>query len=1083
MKKILFILTLLCISTFIFGQISQGGIPPSFELMTKNYDVIPIKHLPHVDIEKIKTEEVEKNGTAYNIGKQIPVDYNTSNSGIWQTLPNGSRIWRLHIQADEKARALNTYFSDFYLPKGSRLFIYNKNKTHILGAYTQHNNHQSGRFSTELIRDDNLIIEYHEAPDVNEAVRLQLSNIGYIFRGVKSLKNFDDFGDSDFCEININCSPEGDEWQDEKNASVRVLVSIFGLVSWCSGAMVNNTSQDCTPYMLSAMHCATSFFGTFIDEDEFNDWIFYFNYESPECANPASEGNLASQSVAGASLVAYSDDGGGDSGSDFLLLQLNNSPPEDYNAYYLGWNNENTPSPEGVTIHHPAGDIMKISHYDDPLVSTTWNGVPDTHWDVVWSPTASGHGVTEGGSSGSPIFNPNGELVGTLTGGLASCSNQSAPDQYGKFSYHWESNGTDPQQQLKPWLDPNNTGATSLTGVYAPCVIFAVDVGTSGHTNPQSSSTQCDTSPITPVVVLRNFGDDVLTSVTISYTINGGTPVDFAWTGSLASGESEEVTLAPFTPPTGTWEFESYTNNPNGVTDENTANDATLTTHITIEPLSLPFQEDFEDTAFNPTVNDLTASNPTNDNFAWTRTTDASGYDMGDACAVFDNFEGSQFNNPGGTVDMLFTPIFNFSGQSDVIFAMDVAYARYDDELFDSLSVMVSTDCGSTFETLWTDGAEGLATTPDDEDTFTPADSSEWRTIVLDLAPYQGNSFVNFAIVNHSGWGNRMFVDNINIGTPGCAGAAAVQVDIQTQGGGCSGGTGSITAATSGGTAPYTYQWSNNETTSTIDDLSIGSYTVTVTDANGCLTVSSGSITGTGGGPELSTLLTTSVSCYGETDAFIGVIVMNGTEPYTYQWNHGPTTEDLDDQAPGTYTLQVTDANGCVGIVTVEVAEPDELMLIPSSLPSSGNDGVATVNVAGGTPPYEYLWSDGQTTQSATGLAAGDYSVMVTDINGCTISGSVTVNIFTNTHNLENLTTFDVSPNPSTGQFVINLDFEVFEKMDIFVFNTLGQKIIDRNEAGKSLNIPINMNEQIGTYFVVIQTERGQAVKKVLIIH
>lgn len=795
MKKLSLLLILLCSSAFLFAQISQYGTPPSFAVSDKNFNKLDAEILPSIDIDAL-TNQSEKDGTFYRIGQQIPVNYHLFNSGKWQTLDDGSRIWRLKIEADDNAKALNPYFDDFYLPQGSQLFVYNEDKTAVLGAFTHHNNHESGLFAIGHLRDHNMILEYHEAADIGDEARLSISHIGYTFRGVQSLKDLDDFGDSGDCEININCSPEGDDWQDEKNASVRILVVVSGFSGWCSGAMVNNVRQDCTPYMLTAMHCGMNFFGGFATEAEINQWVFYYNYESPDCENPATEGTLGSQSVTGASLVADSDDSGGNTGSDFALLELNNTPPDDYNVYYLGWNNEDVPSNAGVTIHHPAGDIMKISAHNEPLTSVSWGSAPGSHWEVVWSPTTSGFGVTEGGSSGCPIFNNDGELVGTLTGGGASCFNQTAPDQYGKFAYHWASNGTTDDTQLSPWLDPDGTGATSLTGTYAPC----------------------------------------------------------------------------------------------------------------------------------------------------------------------------------------------------------------------------------------------------EDDPPPPTD---------------------------------------------CNGQPAPQVVIQSQSGGCSANSGSLTATASGGAAPYTYTWNNGETTSGIGGLPTGTYSITVVDANGCETIANETLSSAGSGPELSlsvlsqTMIVT--SCHGTEDAFIGVIVTNGTEPFSYLWSNGATTEDLFDVGPGVYTLVMTDAAGCAAVITAEVFEPDELELIPTSFPSSGDDGVAAVNVAGGTPPYEYQWSNGDSTQIANGLPVGNYSVTVVDDNGCTVSGNVTVDMYTNTLNLEHLTQFELSPNPSDGQFRVDAHFDTYQEFDIFVFNTLGQAVTEIHTAGEILTIPIDIRGQNkGTYFVVIQTDKGQAVRKLI---
>jgi hypothetical protein len=173
--------------------------------------------------------------------------------------------------------------------------------------------------------------------------------------------------------------------------------------------------------------------------------------------------------MAGASLLANA----GTSGSDFKLLLLDQEVPENYNPYFNGWNNLDESSSSGVTIHHPSGDVKKISTYTQPLLSSSWASGDETHWQVYWATTENGHGVTEGGSSGAPIFNDEGLVIGTLTGGLAACDDGGGgpgtgpdkPDYYGKFSFSWQMNGPDPNQGLKSWLDPDNTGVTELHGI------------------------------------------------------------------------------------------------------------------------------------------------------------------------------------------------------------------------------------------------------------------------------------------------------------------------------------------------------------------------------------------------------------------------------------------------------------------------------------------------------------------------------------------------------------------------------------------------------------------------------------------
>jgi hypothetical protein len=261
----------------------------------------------------------------------------------------------------------------------------------------------------------------------------------------------------------VNCE-EGQNWQDQRDGVVKILTKVASKYFFCSGSVVNNTKQDFSGLLLTASHCSTDFGSGVASDFDFSRWIFYFNYESPGC-NTISVTPLT---IVGAEKLAISDVPL-DKGSDFLLLRTLKSIHAKYNPYYCGWDATGINSSSGVGIHHPDGAIKKISTYTSALGSGSSGGVigsPGTHWFVSWSATPNGYGVTEGGSSGSPLFNDDGLIFGTLTGGESSCSNPGGEDWYGKFSYSWESNGTRPDQQLKPWLDPDNIGILKMPGSY-----------------------------------------------------------------------------------------------------------------------------------------------------------------------------------------------------------------------------------------------------------------------------------------------------------------------------------------------------------------------------------------------------------------------------------------------------------------------------------------------------------------------------------------------------------------------------------------------------------------------------------------
>jgi hypothetical protein len=278
-----------------------------------------------------------------------------------------------------------------------------------------------------------------------------------------------------------------------------------------------------------------------------NQWRFYFRYESPNCNNPNTAGTLDDHYIQGCFRLADSDDGGGNSGSDFLLVQLGAASNEtftvntlksaDFSGYWNGWKSTSSASQGGAGIHHPAGDIKKISTFNGNTQSTSWGSAGGSHWQLSWSSNSNGHGVTEGGSSGSPLFNNSGQIIGTLTGGSSYCNTPTSPDLYGKMSYHWTSNGNANDEKLKPWLDPTNSNASTMGGSYDPC--------SGGGTGPGPNDCELQTNNILKVSLLT---DDYAPETYLEITDSDGNVV---WSegnenvaGNFATGE-ENPTADP----------------------------------------------------------------------------------------------------------------------------------------------------------------------------------------------------------------------------------------------------------------------------------------------------------------------------------------------------------------------------------------------------------------------------------------------------------------------------------------------------------------------------------------------------------
>ncbi|HEX5002979.1 MAG TPA: gliding motility-associated C-terminal domain-containing protein [Bacteroidia bacterium] len=267
-------------------------------------------------------------------------------------------------------------------------------------------------------------------------------------------------------------------------------------------------------------------------------------------------------------------------------------------------------------------------------------------------------------------------------------------------------------------------------------------------------------------------------------------------------------------------------------------------------------------------------------------------------------------------------------------------------------------------------------------------------------------------------WNNGAISQNVNnlisgnysvtvTDAAGCTGQLSVSIQqpssslngtvTQSQAVSCfAGNNGALFVQASGGTAPYSYFWNTGSTVQNPSSLNAGNYTVTITDAKGCLFSAQGTVTQPQASLSASLSQTQSVSCFGNSDGMVALTVSGGTPAYSYNWSTGATSQNLNGLAAGNYTVTVIDANGCTRSGSIAVTQPGAALAAAASVVSNvscfgGANGSASVSISGGTLPYSILWSSGSTSQSVTGLSSGNYSVTVTDARGCSVISNCTV--------------------------------------------------------------------------------------------
>lgn len=434
----------------------------------------------------------------FTFAVERPVTQTTPTLGEYARDTEGRYVWRATITAP-RAKSIGLRLGSYALPAGGALFVHSA-QSPATGALTEAHNRPDSLLQIAPIASQAVELLY-EFPEGTTSADLRLpfvvESAFYGFRDLHAARADEDFAQPgepfyDHPVITLQdlaCAPNVLAYPDAWKETHSTLLLIVGGTSASSGALINNTRQDGTPYVLTAAHCLNGLFQLLGDLPAVRrnaaTTVFFFGFQSP-----LERGNIRGseeQSLSGASLVGYSED------SEMCLLRIEGLPtdasgqraiPTAYQPYFAGWNRSATPQGPFVGIHHPGGSTKRYNRSSDTSLQRddyhltyrdAFGGLADVSWyGKHWLLNAWRIGMTASGSSGSPLFDKDGLIIGALTGGASSCASP-FDDRYWSLVGAWsaETPGSSTMSYLSPWLDPTGSGATTCPGLdpYAPRTI------------------------------------------------------------------------------------------------------------------------------------------------------------------------------------------------------------------------------------------------------------------------------------------------------------------------------------------------------------------------------------------------------------------------------------------------------------------------------------------------------------------------------------------------------------------------------------------------------------------------------------
>jgi hypothetical protein len=529
--------------------------------VTRVESVLPEK----MDLAKIGEEDRTRDSLGLPPRFAIPekVAITPERQGTWESLGNGLMLWRLRVQGREGTTSLNLGFTRFELPPNARLLLYSSDGRQVVRPFTAADNAKHRELWTPVVLTDDLVVELTVPRRERRQVDLTLGWINQGYRGFGTV-SADAYTKSGSCNLDIECLGTGDSWRQQMRS---VAVISTGGSTFCTGSLLNNTAADRKMYFITANHCG-------ITSSNAASLVAYWNYQNSFCRTPGSaasgqpgDGQLT-QFQSGSFFRATS------AASDFTLVELDDPPAAAFNLYWAGWDRSTgnyacSASTPCAGIHHPNTDEKRITYVTTTTATTSYNNPASpgdgSHIWAHWATDPPGPftvpGVTEPGSSGSPLYSQAGRFIGQLHGGPSSCgaTGDNLSDYYGRFSVSWTGGGTN-STRLSNWLDAGNTGVTTLNGLDNGGSSCTPPAAPTGLTATAASQTQINlswtaVSGATSYTILRSTTSggpytSVGTSTTTSFSntgLNCGTTYYYVVTAVVSGCSSANSSQAQAT--------------------------------------------------------------------------------------------------------------------------------------------------------------------------------------------------------------------------------------------------------------------------------------------------------------------------------------------------------------------------------------------------------------------------------------------------------------------------------------------------------------------------------------------------------